>query len=133
MWERVEGSFCLFLHELWARRVELHSMHAAMARKKFFSQLFVFEPGGSAWGRGKPSLSGKLLRCAAPCCAVLRCAAAGWDTDQFLTDTRTATLLMKTIVEQGGLQPGEASLQLPGYPLVSAALEPRVCSQLTQL
>ncbi|KAI4811350.1 hypothetical protein KUCAC02_014260 [Chaenocephalus aceratus] len=30
----------------------------------------------------------------------------GWDTDQFPMDIRNATLLMKTIIEQGGLQPG---------------------------
>ncbi|XP_028282127.1 xylose isomerase-like isoform X2 [Parambassis ranga] len=30
----------------------------------------------------------------------------GWDTDQFPMDIRNTTLVMKTIVEQGGLQPG---------------------------
>jgi len=30
----------------------------------------------------------------------------GWDTDQFLMDERKATLVMKCIVEQGGLAPG---------------------------
>ncbi|KAF3840195.1 hypothetical protein F7725_018912 [Dissostichus mawsoni] len=30
----------------------------------------------------------------------------GWDTDQFPMDIRNATLVMKTIIEQGGLQPG---------------------------
>ncbi|KAL6108755.1 uncharacterized protein ACO6RY_12034 [Pungitius sinensis] len=30
----------------------------------------------------------------------------GWDTDQFPMDIRNTTLVMKAIVEQGGLQPG---------------------------
>ncbi|XP_011603565.2 xylose isomerase-like isoform X2 [Takifugu rubripes] len=30
----------------------------------------------------------------------------GWDTDQFPMDIRNTTLVMKTVVEQGGLQPG---------------------------
>ncbi|XP_039972606.1 xylose isomerase-like isoform X2 [Xiphias gladius] len=30
----------------------------------------------------------------------------GWDTDQFPMDIRNTTLVMKTIIEQGGLQPG---------------------------
>lgn len=30
----------------------------------------------------------------------------GWDTDQFPMDIKNTTLVMKTIVEQGGLQPG---------------------------
>jgi xylose isomerase len=30
----------------------------------------------------------------------------GWDTDQFLTDSREATLIMATILKQGGLAPG---------------------------
>ncbi|DAZ99394.1 TPA: hypothetical protein N0F65_005296 [Lagenidium giganteum] len=30
----------------------------------------------------------------------------GWDTDQFLTDDRKATLVMKQVIEMGGLAPG---------------------------
>ncbi|XP_072316559.1 uncharacterized protein [Eucyclogobius newberryi] len=30
----------------------------------------------------------------------------GWDTDQFPMDIRNTTLVMKTIIEQGGIQPG---------------------------
>ncbi|KAF5879918.1 xylose isomerase-like, partial [Clarias magur] len=30
----------------------------------------------------------------------------GWDTDQFPMDIRNTTLVMKTVIEQGGLQPG---------------------------
>ena len=30
----------------------------------------------------------------------------GWDTDQFLTDIKRATLVMGVILEQGGLAPG---------------------------
>ncbi|KAJ3597224.1 hypothetical protein NHX12_000752 [Muraenolepis orangiensis] len=30
----------------------------------------------------------------------------GWDTDQFPMDTRNTTLVMKAVIEQGGLQPG---------------------------
>lgn len=30
----------------------------------------------------------------------------GWDTDQFPMDIRDTTLVMKTVIEQGGLQPG---------------------------
>ncbi|KAJ7985597.1 hypothetical protein DPEC_G00353720 [Dallia pectoralis] len=30
----------------------------------------------------------------------------GWDTDQFPMDIRNTTMVMKTVVEQGGLQPG---------------------------
>ena len=30
----------------------------------------------------------------------------GWDTDQFLTDAKTATLVMEVILKQGGLAPG---------------------------
>merc|ERR1719231_1369395 len=30
----------------------------------------------------------------------------GWDTDQFLMDEKKATMVMKTIIEQDGLQPG---------------------------
>ncbi|CAL8338667.1 xylose isomerase isoform X1 [Gadus morhua] len=30
----------------------------------------------------------------------------GWDTDQFPMDTKNTTLVMKAIIEQGGLQPG---------------------------
>lgn len=30
----------------------------------------------------------------------------GWDTDQFPMDLRNTTLVMKTIIEQGGIQPG---------------------------
>ncbi|XP_060074405.1 uncharacterized protein LOC132554121 [Ylistrum balloti] len=30
----------------------------------------------------------------------------GWDTDQFPMDTKNATLVLKAILEQGGLQPG---------------------------
>ncbi|KAJ8353799.1 hypothetical protein SKAU_G00213660 [Synaphobranchus kaupii] len=30
----------------------------------------------------------------------------GWDTDQFPMDIRNTTMVMKTIIEQGGLQPG---------------------------
>ncbi|KAM6968347.1 xylose isomerase-like [Aplochiton taeniatus] len=30
----------------------------------------------------------------------------GWDTDQFPMDIRNTTLVMKTVMEQGGLQPG---------------------------
>ena len=30
----------------------------------------------------------------------------GWDTDQFITDIRQATLMMKIVLEQGGLAPG---------------------------
>lgn len=30
----------------------------------------------------------------------------GWDTDQFNMDVKTATMIMKTIIEQNGLQPG---------------------------
>lgn len=30
----------------------------------------------------------------------------GWDTDQFPMDIRNTTMVMKTVIEQGGLQPG---------------------------
>ncbi|KAM9513191.1 xylose isomerase-like isoform 1-T1 [Salvelinus alpinus] len=30
----------------------------------------------------------------------------GWDTDQFPMDIRNTTMIMKTVIEQGGLQPG---------------------------
>ncbi|XP_043207231.1 xylose isomerase-like [Amphibalanus amphitrite] len=30
----------------------------------------------------------------------------GWDTDQFPMDVKAATMVMKTVIEQGGLQPG---------------------------
>ena len=30
----------------------------------------------------------------------------GWDTDQFLTDVKRATQIMKVVLEQGGLAPG---------------------------
>ncbi|XP_062394910.1 uncharacterized protein LOC134082893 isoform X1 [Sardina pilchardus] len=30
----------------------------------------------------------------------------GWDTDQFPMDIRNTTIVMKTVIEQGGLQPG---------------------------
>lgn len=30
----------------------------------------------------------------------------GWDTDQFPMDVRNCTVVMKTVIEQGGLQPG---------------------------
>lgn len=30
----------------------------------------------------------------------------GWDTDCFMTDTQSTTLIMKTVLEQGGIQPG---------------------------
>lgn len=30
----------------------------------------------------------------------------GWDTDQFITDVKQATLMMKVVLEQGGLAPG---------------------------
>ncbi|KAK3580940.1 hypothetical protein CHS0354_006965 [Potamilus streckersoni] len=30
----------------------------------------------------------------------------GWDTDQFPMDIKNATLVMKTVIEQGGIQPG---------------------------
>jgi xylose isomerase len=30
----------------------------------------------------------------------------GWDTDQFPTDVKLATMVMKAVVEQGGLAPG---------------------------
>ncbi|KAF2363005.1 Xylose isomerase [Trinorchestia longiramus] len=30
----------------------------------------------------------------------------GWDTDQFPMDVKSATLIMKTVIEQGGLAPG---------------------------
>jgi xylose isomerase len=33
-------------------------------------------------------------------------AQTGWDTDQFLTDPREATLVMATVLKQGGLAPG---------------------------
>ena len=35
-------------------------------------------------------------------------AQTGWDTDQFLTDPREATLVAAVILKQGGLAPGGA-------------------------
>lgn len=42
----------------------------------------------------------------------IRLLQTGWDTDQFLTDPREATLLMHTLLKHGGVAPGGPPLRM---------------------